>query len=172
MGVEGGQVEEEGSVLRATLHDFGPVLAAARFAALLDDIKASDRVRTEVPLAGRGRVVTGLAQPLGKNRLLGGQGLMQLGGAGGVRVATRHQAAAARAAGTAGEEGVVETQTVGGESVDHWRADAGVAIAAEVLGADVVGDEENEIGSVGRQGGKAEADEEQGKQAEHGKATA
>ena len=93
--IEGSQPKEERLIDGSLAQCSQPVLAAA-WPTAVDAVEVLLGLVTEVPLAGGGGVVSSSLEQSGKGHLVGGQGLMQFGGAGAVGVSAGDYTASRR----------------------------------------------------------------------------
>ncbi len=99
-------------------------------------------------------MVATLAQQQPECSFLRRQGLVQVDQAVTVGVFSSEDAGAAGAAGAGGEKGIVEAQAAGGQPVDIGRVYLGIAVGAQIIPAQVIGDQYHEIGFWPVRGGR------------------
>ena len=114
---------------------------------LADLVKAILNCVAQMPLAGRRSPVAGGLEQLDERQPVGRQRPVKLLGIGLVRVGAGDDAGPAGAARADRQVGVCEAHATLGQAVEVRRANAGVAGAAEVVPCEVVGDDENNVGS-------------------------
>ena len=153
-------VHEEGAVLAGAdepdglVGDLGVAAAdvlvvAAEDFDLVEPVGPRLVLRAEVPFAEvPGGVAAALQQVADGERPAETEPRRVLGEAG--REAPGHEAGAARAAGGPGDVEPAEEGAVGGEAVDLRRLGVGMAGAAEIPVAEVVGQQEHDVGGPGR----------------------
>src|SRR5690606_23719444 len=110
---------------------------------------------TKAPFADEPGVVPALAQQLGIAPcvLFAGHGYVELIDSVAGGVLARKDAGAACATDGIGDEGMGEAHTVGGELVQCRRVQVGGTGTAHHVVALIVGEEENQVGTLGRLGG-------------------
>ena len=149
MRVERSEPEEERLVGGPVLQERDPELRSAvavfGIIAIGMEIERPVHLRSEVPFTGLCGVITTLLQQQGEWNFGGRKGGMQLGRPGGVRVFARDDAATAGTARTGSQEGIGELQSLAGQPIDvgglHYR----IAVASDVIPADVVGNDEHDV---------------------------
>ncbi len=113
----------------------------------------------EVPFSDNGGAVAALAEQCADGGLGGGEADARVGherarDADALGVATGEQRGAARAAQRRRRVVARETHALGGEAVEVGREDFGRAVAAEVVVAEIVGDDVDDVGrAIGAEGG-------------------
>ncbi len=180
MRVVRGEPEEERFVLRPFLRGLDPVRMAATVAggsSPVDEIEGfrpSFAVwtfrRGHVVLAADGGVITRVAEQFRKPRQVPGNRLVKFGGLPVVvRVAAGDDAGPAGAATAGREVSLIKTDAIFRQSVDVRRACGRVSVAAVIVPADVVGDEENNVGPLVGVCGDSRQDQAGGKQPGEGR---
>ena len=163
VGVVRSEPEEKRFVLRSVFRHGDPVRVAAAVSFRPTAVDMVKRFRSSFSLwpfgrghvmfAAEGRVVARLAEQFGKPRQVPLDRQMQLGGLPVVvRVAARDDARTARTAAARRQVCVVKSKPVRGESVNVRSPRRFVPVAAVVVPADVISDEENDVRLFGRAG--------------------